>query len=607
MKRLLPLICILILCSIPALAENSSAIIEHHTGFTYRLSDSGWRVYKPDGSLLMDFTWNTSAITENYYPNIIPLSDHLVAVQLSAEPNSPYGLADMDGNIVANAQYERVNPVSCGRIRVMYNGKFGYLDENGTWAIYPVYDLANDFSEDLAAVCIDGIWGYIDSTGETVIPPRFSEARSFLNGFAVVKEGNFFGTIDPTGTWFLQPQYERIYAHEGGLYEVCIDNKCGLLDSAGNAIVPLQYASILVQQEDHLAIVSLDDSFGLIDLARDNKLVLQPVYSNIFRAQDGVYIAEYNGKQLHYVVQNGAASEVISFEDICGSFDLFSATSIPPLNKTAALQLDASSAPLPTLDAPSELLPLCRWIAHTVYPDDYVRPDNGSLSIDFNGYPEALDYLIYGENVHLVLTCGLSAEYLDRAARNNIELTLTQIGTMPFVFFVHADNPVDSLSLEQIRRIYSGEITDWSMLANGFSGTILPYQHPGNSLCQAALEWLMETDSLVSPLLDSGGGYSGWMTEASVIAQYRNLPGAIGCAFSGMFTDPAAKAVKPVQIDGILPSSENIENGAYPLCVPIYAVTRKDNPSDNIAALLEWLTSKQGQALIAHAGILPLN
>jgi len=55
-----------------------------------------------------------------------------------------------------------------------------------------------------------------------------------------------------------------------------------------------------------------------------------------------------------------------------------------------------------------------------------------------------------------------SKEQVEYAEECGTTFKYTQIGTEAFVFFVHKDNPIDSLTVEQIKGIYSGEITNWS-------------------------------------------------------------------------------------------------------------------------------------------------
>ena len=82
------------------------------------------------------------------------------------------------------------------------------------------------------------------------------------------------------------------------------------------------------------------------------------------------------------------------------------------------------------------------------------------------------------------------------------------------MFFVSEDNPVDGLTSEQIRNIYSGNITNWKKLG-GRNLPILAFQRPKNSGSQTTMEKFMGDAKLKEPLkvefeysMVGGGGLS---------------------------------------------------------------------------------------------------
>ena len=98
--------------------------------------------------------------------------------------------------------------------------------------------------------------------------------------------------------------------------------------------------------------------------------------------------------------------------------------------------------------------------------------------------------------------------------------------------------------------------------------------------------------------------YEGW--EAAVVTgpvEYRNLPNAIGCA-----TRHDCRALveggeaRLLRVDGVAPTDEALESGAYPWTETLYAVRLKGNDNPNVVALLEWIRSGQGAELIRRTG-----
>jgi phosphate transport system substrate-binding protein len=87
------------------------------------------------------------------------------------------------------------------------------------------------------------------------------------------------------------------------------------------------------------------------------------------------------------------------------------------------------------------------------------------------------------------------------------------------------------------------------------------------------------------------------------VADYKSRPSSIGFSFrfylAGMIRNPD---IKQLSVNGIVPTAENIRNGSYPIIAPVYAVTYKDNPNENVARLIDWILSDEGQYIIEETG-----
>ena len=64
----------------------------------------------------------------------------------------------------------------------------------------------------------------------------------------------------------------------------------------------------------------------------------------------------------------------------------------------------------------------------------------------------------------LIFVSEPSDDILKQAKEANVEFDMTGIGRDGFVFIVNKDNPVNSLTIEQIQKIYTGEITNWNQV-----------------------------------------------------------------------------------------------------------------------------------------------
>jgi len=227
--------------------------------------------------------------------------------------------------------------------------------------------------------------------------------------------------------------------------------------------------------------------------------------------------------------------------------------------------------------------------------------DMGVMPIRFTNTVVGFEELINGQT-DIFFGSKPSDEQLALAEEKGAELVLTPIGREAFVFFVNSGNPVDGLTSEQIRKIYSGEYKSWSKVG-GKMIPILAFQRPKNSGSQTRMERFMGDVPLKEPL-EAEYEYS-MVGVIKKVAAYQNKLSAIGYSFryyaEKMFHDDR---VKFLAVDGVYPDTETISDGSYPLTGTLYAVTVKGNDNDNeyIEPFLEWMTGEQGSELVERSG-----
>jgi phosphate transport system substrate-binding protein len=104
----------------------------------------------------------------------------------------------------------------------------------------------------------------------------------------------------------------------------------------------------------------------------------------------------------------------------------------------------------------------------------------GSTRVYSTTTPVAYEQLIQGD-MDMIFALTPSAKQQEKAAEAGLTLKLTPFAREAFVFVTSAENPVDRLSLAQIRAIYSGQITNWKEVG-GADAPILAFQRqPGSA------------------------------------------------------------------------------------------------------------------------------
>ncbi len=210
------------------------------------------------------------------------------------------------------------------------------------------------------------------------------------------------------------------------------------------------------------------------------------------------------------------------------------------------------------------------------------------------------------KNTDLIFVTSPSKEELDLAASMDVTLEVIPIVSEAFVFLAHVDNPIDSLTYEEIRSIYAGEITNWSEVG-GPDLPIVAYQRPLNSGSQTGFLELVMKDKLPMepPSEQIIAGMSGLI---DAVAAYESAPDALGYSYYYFVVDMWGNdQVRLLKVDGVYPSPETIASKEYPVGTAYYAVIRSDEPEDSPARqVIEWLLSDDGQILAKETGYVPL-
>ncbi len=225
-----------------------------------------------------------------------------------------------------------------------------------------------------------------------------------------------------------------------------------------------------------------------------------------------------------------------------------------------------------------------------------------------SGTQGAFKNLIDG-NADLILTTRRSSEEETAYARQKgISLIETPIAKDAFIFLVNEGNPVPSLTAQQIQGIYTGEFRDWSEIG-GTNQQIVPYyigeaHYP--DVCERMESLVMDGQAMLDPseLAIDEINYGTRLFCWSV----RDNAAGIIYGFLGdynLLLDNAKQGIKVLNVNGIEPNRENIENGTYPFVTEIYAVIRADEAPDSMTRKVYDKLVNDGQAIIEASRYIP--
>ena len=302
----------------------------------------------------------------------------------------------------------------------------------------------------------------------------------------------------------------------------------------------------------------------------------------------------------HYERSVKILDEDYQAERIADEVDIYS---YRPFSKNNLLKRLGGAATLafdkdyPKLDGATAAYPVYAAIAQELYKE--LDEETAWEYVACYKTDEAYNRLIRGD-IDIFFGAQPSKQQIEAAKENGLEFVLTPVAKEAFVFFVHKNNPVGSLTLGQIQDIYQKKITNWADVG-GKNEKIIPFQRPDNSGSQTVmLALVMGEKSLPAPLWEEYADGMGGMI--SQVAAYRNYSSSIGYSFRYFATGMKPNEnIKLLSIDEIAPTIENIRNGNYPFTVDVYAVTAGPI-SDNAKKLIDWILSEQGQDFIELCG-----
>ncbi len=156
---------------------------------------------------------------------------------------------------------------------------------------------------------------------------------------------------------------------------------------------------------------------------------------------------------------------------------------------------------------------------------------------------------------------------------------------------------VTSLTKDEVRRIYAGDITNWEELCGPNTEIFAIGRRPGSGTRDTFNEIIMGSKEAETPAVSYDAGES---SEVKFSTQRsRNAIGYMGYSFV-MTGD-----TKVISLDDVQPTIESIKSGAYPLARKLYFVTLGE-PSPGARAFIDYILSPEGQQIAIENGFIPI-
>lgn len=188
---------------------------------------------------------------------------------------------------------------------------------------------------------------------------------------------------------------------------------------------------------------------------------------------------------------------------------------------------------------------------------------------------------------------GLSSRDLKDDENQTLDQTVVAIDGIAII--VNPENNVENLSVEQIAKIYTGEITNWSEVGANDAPIVL--------IGREAASGTRDGFEAITNTKDKCQYGQELTSTGDVIQTVASNPNTIGYASLASVKD----TVKVVNVDNVAPSKETIQDGSYKIQRDFVLVTKKDTPlSPEAQKFFDFATSKDADTLIEQAGAIPV-
>ncbi|MCB0219305.1 MAG: phosphate ABC transporter substrate-binding protein [Chrysiogenetes bacterium] len=179
------------------------------------------------------------------------------------------------------------------------------------------------------------------------------------------------------------------------------------------------------------------------------------------------------------------------------------------------------------------------------------------------------------------------------------EAQLIQVGWDALVAVTHPDNPVSSIEIDQLRKVFAGEITNWKDLGGPDQPITLMVREGKESGVGHMFRLLVLRDP----------GFEFAAAGAQVFASTGPIEKAVAATPWSLAIDGVSSArktkLKLLSIHGTLPTKANVATGRYPLFRPLY-IAVGSNPDPEVRKVVDFILSPKGQAIISKAGTVTL-
>lgn len=243
-----------------------------------------------------------------------------------------------------------------------------------------------------------------------------------------------------------------------------------------------------------------------------------------------------------------------------------------------------------TLAGSTTVLPIAQRVAEEfmeLYPDVNISVRGGGSGV---GIAALIDGVVDIANA----SRPMKDEELKLARERGVNPVPTIIANDGIAIIVHPENPIDEISLDQLKAIYTGGISRWSELGGTNRPIVVISRDVASGTFEVFKKLVLKGENVRPDAIRLA-------SNKAVAVTVAKTPDAIGYVGLG-FLSPE---VKPLKVDGVSPTPENVISGKYKIVRPLYMYTNGE-PKGLAKEFIQFILSDEGQNLIKELGFVPV-
>ena len=226
--------------------------------------------------------------------------------------------------------------------------------------------------------------------------------------------------------------------------------------------------------------------------------------------------------------------------------------------------------------------------------DLYSEKEDVEIRVSSGGSMKGIAALIAGKCDIAMCSSPIPAKMLAHARSKDIQIKGFSVAHDMIVPIVHPSNPINNLSLEQLDKIFSGNIKSWAAFGGQPALIDVVIRTASSGTGEVWKQIVLQSDKLKkdSTVQNSNSG---------VLAFVAEHPDAIGYISFAILNHE----VKPLSVDGVAPTVENAKQGTYPIFRQLYLYVDEKNLSYDMKSFIVFILSSKGQHIIKEMGFIP--